>query len=285
MMNCSFSSYSVQLRLLELMEHRVRTAPSSANALMGTMFSEPPSENWKKITHEVAQQIRLTEMLFARLESHVLAEHIRSIRRHLEYSSQLYSGEIADGLKAIRGIIEIEIGNHHFYHYPLQKAGLLINVESEWGAVFVAFPQAKSEIISGVDCYACGLDTACVFHMMRAVEVGLRQIGPEAKIKIANGKPLTHAQWGDILGAIERRIKQVENTKADTARDAALAYFSGIQGHLRALRDKYRNNVMHAKSSFTEHEARDAMFHTRSFLAGLASRPNRRRRSTRKASP
>ncbi len=281
MMNCSVSNYIFELRLLELMEHRVRTAPLAGNALRFEGSEQLHPETWKRIVDEVRLQVKSAEDLFARLESHVLREHVRAIGWALDYGGERARSEIADKIHAIRNIIEIELRNHFFYHYPIEKVKLLLNLGSEWGVIIEAFPDTEAEITSGTDCYASGLDTACVFHMMRAAEIGLRSVAAENKIKLSKNKPLTHAQWGEILSALERRVKHIENTtRAGAAKDASLSYYSGAQSHLRALRDKYRNSVMHAKRSFGDLEPRDAMFHTRSFLSGLATgRGGKRARS------
>ena len=55
-------------------------------------------------------------------------------------------------------------------------------------------------------------------------------------------------------------------------KDEALAFYRGVTAHGTALKDKYRNSVMHARASFNEHEARDAMEHTRSFMNTISKR-------------
>jgi hypothetical protein len=43
--------------------------------------------------------------------------------------------------------------------------------------VIAAFPKASEEIRNGGTCFATGAFTACVFHAMRAAEIGLRSLG------------------------------------------------------------------------------------------------------------
>ena len=47
---------------------------------------------------------------------------------------------------------------------------------------------------------------------------------------------------------------------------------TALSAHLRALKDRYRNRVMHAREIFNPHEAGDAMFHTKSLMMGIAER-------------
>lgn len=215
--------------------------------------------------------------MFARFDSYIIKEHLQSVEWSVEGADEFAASRIAEGLATLRSTIEIELGNHYFYHYPPGKMKSLLDVEREWGPVFSVFPEVRPDVVAGTDCYASGLDTACVFHMMRAAEIGLRRLATEARVKLNKGKPVTHAQWGEILGALDKKVRQIENSRAGPAKDAALSYHSMAQSHLRALRDRYRNNVMHARRSFDEHEARDAMFHARSFLVGLTQgkKPNR----------
>lgn len=98
-----------------------------------------------------------------------------------------------------------------FSHYPADKADLLLRLDGIWGPAIAAFPSARREIEEGVDCYALGHDTACVFHMCRACEIGLRALAKERGISIVRGNvPLEWGTWGQVFQAIEPKIEDIK---------------------------------------------------------------------------
>jgi len=69
------------------------------------------------------------------------------------------------------------------------------------------FPSANQEIIEAGRCYALGRNTACVFHLMCALEVGLH-----ATAKVF-GVPTDYANWQRLLDGIEKEIAKIGEAK------------------------------------------------------------------------
>jgi hypothetical protein len=79
----------------------------------------------------------------------------------------------------------------YLYAYPRRKADVYIRYKGEWHDALRAFPSIAAEVEDGVDCYALGHNTACVFHMVRVAEIGLRAIARERGIKTVRAKTPT----------------------------------------------------------------------------------------------
>jgi hypothetical protein len=88
--------------------------------------------------------------------------------------------------------------------------------------VLSAFPAAKSDIIEAGNCLAAECHTACVFHLMRVVEWGLRAFCAHLgfrKLRITkkSGKtklvPVDFLEWEKILdklqGIVDGRIEKM----------------------------------------------------------------------------
>jgi hypothetical protein len=178
-------------------------------------------------------------------------------------------------LTTLHETIEDGIETEYFYHYPHHKGVLLLRVPGDWGKALAAFPSAKNEIEAAVDCFAMEHNTVCVFHMMRAAEVGLRAIAREQKIKTVRSKtPIEWGTWNDVLRAVEQQLRRIRNATAGPKKDAALAFYNGAMSDLRALQDLYRDRTMHLRESYDEGQAQSAMHRVRSLLHNLASRLN-----------
>jgi hypothetical protein len=160
-----------------------------------------------------------------------------------------------------------------FCHYPLQKVSFLLEVRKTWARTLAAFPSAEKEIEEGVDCYALGHNTACVFHMARVAEMGLRTIARERGLKNARKNvPLDWGTWGAVFGAIEGQLKAIRNKPPGPKKDAALAFYDTILSGLHAIQSLYRDRTMHLRKSYDDGEAQSAMFRSRELMDTLSTK-------------
>jgi hypothetical protein len=176
---------------------------------------------------------------------------------------------LASELVTLNEAIGDDIKTEYFYHYPRQKALLLI-MNAEWLPIFDAFPSSKKEIEEGLDCYALGHPTACVFHMMRVAELGMRALARERQVSFPK-HPLEWADWQNILYLTEKNAKAAINAMSrGPEKDAAAGFYNGAIADLHALKDMFRNSVMHMRRSYDDLEAQQAMNRVRDFMTGLA---------------
>ena len=97
-----------------------------------------------------------------------------------------------------------------------------------------------------------GHNTACVFHMMRAAEVGLRAIAKERKVtKVRARTPIEWGTWNDVHQAIEQQLPVIRQATAGPKKDGALAFYNSTAiGDLRALQDLYDEVTMHLRETY-----------------------------------
>jgi len=135
--------------------------------------------------------------------------------------------------------------------------------------VIDAFPKASEEIRQGGTAFACGLNTACVFHAMRAAEIGIRAFANHLNVSLAT--PLELAEWQTILNAITAKIRDIENQPKDTpGRDDKLAFCSEAAAQFRFFKNGWRIRVAHARVTYNEPQAKEALDHVRSFFEALS---------------
>jgi hypothetical protein len=176
--------------------------------------------------------------------------------------------ELRREFETLHEAIEDDIKAEYFYHYPRPKVMLLI-LNAEWLPVFDAFPSSRKEVDEGLDCYAPGHPTAAVFHMMRVAELGMRALARERQVTFPK-HPLEWADWQNILDLTEKNAKTATgNMSRGPAKDAALAFHNGAIAHLHALKDMYRNSVMHMRRSYDDLDAQRAIGQVRDFMTGL----------------
>lgn len=176
-------------------------------------------------------------------------------------------------LTVLRQCIEADLEKRSFLSILPPKDGLLIRLESDWSQIWKAFPSTKDDSEQAIGCYALDLNTACVFHLMRVAEYGLRGLARRLRIKLPKKKRLEWAQWGEILKAMEDKTKdQSSRMKAGPAKDELLEFYNGALGQFYGFKDEYRNHVMHTRGKYDEFQASSVVVHVKDFMAKLALR-------------
>lgn len=111
-----------------------------------------------------------------------------------------------------------------------------------------AFPAAISDLQAARNCFATDNHTACVFHLMRAVEHGLRALALAAGVG-STKIPLEFQMWQQLITQIESQIKNAHIEKwTQPSKGNALAFFGAVIADFYAFKDDIRNVLMHTRT-------------------------------------
>lgn len=155
-----------------------------------------------------------------------------------------------------------------FFSVPQEKAKFYHDNPDPYGAsVAQAFPSILFDATEANKCFALGRATACVFHLMRVLEIGLSVLA--AKFSIPSG----HTNWHNIIEGVERAVR---NMGADPAKPAdwkdQQEFYSQVANHFMIFKDAWRNYTAHARGKYTDEEAGIIMANTQAFIQKLATR-------------
>jgi hypothetical protein len=126
------------------------------------------------------------------------------------------------------------------------------------------FKRALPDIENAGNCLAVGQGTACVFHLMRAMDIALHRLASRLRIKIG-----PKDTWGQILNKIDPRIDAMaEKTQRQKTRKER---WSEARTNLFHVKEAVRDPSSHAKRSYTARQATDVMKAVEAFMAHLAS--------------
>lgn len=124
------------------------------------------------------------------------------------------------------------------------------------------FKAAANDITQAGNCIALRQPDACVFHLMRAMEIAVRQLGRRLGVVIT---PQT--TWRQLTGAMDAKIKALadktmrqKNKKND---------WEEARTNLHHVGSVWRNNTMHPATSYTRSQARDVFDAVRVFINAL----------------
>lgn len=182
-------------------------------------------------------------------------------------------------LDQLESSFRIETQSISLFFMPPDKLNLY-EAETPFGDVVDhKFNSARKDIREAVKCYAMDRHTACVFHLMRTLECGLRVMAIRLTGRIAN------PNWQQMLEGIENEIARRSAPKAKpplwkSRRERE--FFHGAALHLRYLKDAWRNHACHAGTHFDGDDAEKIFTHTREFMQHLATKLKERRKTTTK---
>jgi hypothetical protein len=129
--------------------------------------------------------------------------------------------------------------------------------------VSIQFSSAAEDIAESGKCLACGRGTACVMHLGRVAEVGLKALAQALGVGAKN-------DWGKYLEEIDKELQK--RMKASGARTPDEQFYA--EGHITfdSVRRAWRNPTMHVEKTYTEERAEEILIAVRSFMRHLATK-------------
>ena len=134
--------------------------------------------------------------------------------------------------------------------------------------VKAAFPASQADVAEGGMCFGFGRYTACVFHMLRAAEPGMRALARAAGIT----KTVARDQdWGPLLSEIETSVRKINSWPSGASKSAAQDFFDGAIADAKALVEAARK-LAGGVRAFDEPAALNVCDRTTDFLGRLSER-------------
>jgi hypothetical protein len=129
--------------------------------------------------------------------------------------------------------------------------------------VSTEFPSASEDIAEAGMCLACGRSTACVMHLLRVVECGLKALAKALGVAEQN-------DWGKYLAEIDLVLET--RLKTSGARSVDEQFYAEVHLTFDAVRRAWRNPTMHVEKTYTVERAEEIMISVRSFMRHLATK-------------
>lgn len=159
-----------------------------------------------------------------------------------------------------------EMQERLFMFIPPQRAERYDKEELFGSEVKASFPSATFDIKESGNSFASARFTACVFHLMRVLEIGLVTFA-----KLFPSVPTNKENWQQIIEKIESEIREMPKapTKAPDWKEKMEQYAQTANSFM-FFKDAWRNYTAHARGKYTEDEADSVYRNVRSFMQSLA---------------
>jgi hypothetical protein len=127
-----------------------------------------------------------------------------------------------------------------------------------------SFPLAWEEMQSAGRCYALSEPTACVFHLMRVIDAGLRSVADSLNIGY------DARNWSVIGNKIQSKMEEKYGNKTDDWKQSE-PFYASILTDIQAISRGHRNPVLHeVEKKYNDSEAHYLLTVTEAFMGHLA---------------
>ncbi len=155
-----------------------------------------------------------------------------------------------------------ELESQHYFQVDREDVRYYGQAAPFGDKVAKKFKAATIDIQNAGNCLALQQSTACVFHLMRAMEVAVRQLSRRLGVTIT---PQT--TWRQMTGSMDDKIKRMP--EATELQKRKKGNWEAARANLHHVGSVWRNKTMHPASSYTRGQARDVLEATRVFMIGL----------------
>jgi hypothetical protein len=167
----------------------------------------------------------------------IVTPHLRRLAEAM--SSGMTVAELRQGLVEFQHRLDDDVQTHV---YILVTKPEYYNQEKLFGEfVFENFSSANNDIFEAGMCLALSRATACVMHLMRAVEVALSALASELDVSKQN-------DWGAYLRKIAAELDR--RATSSGARTPDEQFYSEAAANFDRMRRAYRNPTMHPEKTY-----------------------------------
>lgn len=258
----------------------LRQAVGSLASIADQLDHEGPSDRLARYLEEryahAKGAVKCLETLCEPLPLPVSKKAIDRMRKQMERPLAFNSiaiGALVHDLDNLSKVIGDELECLEFMPVEPTRRDYLF-AEADLFGVEVAekFPSATIDIVEAARCYALKRNTACVFHCMRILEIGLQTLG-EA-VGIADPRP----NWEPVIAKLDKLLRMDHSHLQRNPCDALPEvhrnrdYYAGVSSYFNAVKISCRNRVMHVGIEYADEDALRILESTCGFMKHLAAR-------------
>jgi len=173
--------------------------------------------------------------------------------------------------------IEDELQSVMLYSVSPNKQKYITGKDLFGDTVSKSFPSTKNNIEEAGKCLAFERGSACIFHLMKVLEVGL--------YSMANDLNITNLQenWGNAIEQIEKALREFEKTKPEKTDTQQIQdewksknqFYKDSATHFYYIKDAWRNYNTHARQepfSYSDEKTQQIFDNVCGFMQTLATR-------------
>ena len=186
------------------------------------------------------------------------------------FSNVVDPSKLQTQIAELRSRIDDELESYELLLLEGEQRASLQDEEQFGPLVKHSFPESIWDIREAKRCLAFERYTACVYHLMRVLQLGVENLATRFDVKHE------HRNWENILGDIQKAVENMDkipkwNCLANW-RDHREFYMRAL-GYLDVEKTGWRNPLMHARYRLDERDAQLAMDNVHAFMQQMSQPP------------
>jgi hypothetical protein len=182
----------------------------------------------------------------------ILKARLIGSRRQMPHHLEIYTNDILDSVRKIKNDFLIVLSSRWFYALSPGAAehyGLIAAFGEEF---WQKFKNARDDLEHAGNCLALGEGTACVMHLMRTMEIVIRDMGNRLGMTFD-----LKDTWGSILRVVDQKI---EDMPAGTPEEQRKKHqWSECRNYLWHVKRAHRDDSMHGARAYSPKEAKQVL--------------------------
>lgn len=192
------------------------------------------------------------------------ASQLDTLLRHGCYLGQAGS----DAIQLHREVVS-DLSRRSVLIFTKAEAALYSMWQAPWGGAVKEFSDSLSDMEAASKSLACDLGTACAFHCMRVVEIGLRALVK----KVGTQQPTVgNPNWNHWLQPIESQLSPNNKHLRTAEWNANPQFYADTTTRLLGVRDAWRNPTMHVERAYQPDEAQEVLISSQMFMKRLSEK-------------
>jgi hypothetical protein len=267
MLACNAKPYYTATRQLFEFEEDIKKRISKRDR--DSQLSESELRDLRSVLGKTVHYCSKIGLKRAVLRLHVFGRKFQKLDGTLIHDCGLSLDNVRQHLEELQTDIRVDLNDPKFAFIPETFVQYCNNeklFDNELVEVSKRFPKANIEFTSAGNCFAAEEYTACVFHLMRGLEQGLRALAKAVGVPFP--KQYDQKTWGTLIRDIKGNIEKMPKT------DRNLDFYNGAASQFRFFQNAWRDYVMHTKEKYPYdyYEAARVMEHARDFMRHIAPR-------------
>lgn len=190
-------------------------------------------------------------------------------RRLMERSASVPLQELVILIREMHENLLVELSSAWFLMIPADRRFVYEQPSPIFGGdVHDAFPEARRDIAAAGRCYALDEWTACVVHLMRALEPGLLWLADRVKL---DSEDMKRENWKNIIDQIEKKIRGMESEPKSIEKSVKVQFLSKAATQFFWFKDAWRNDAAHGHEHYEERDGAPIFLHVSDFFRHIAA--------------
>jgi hypothetical protein len=182
---------------------------------------------------------------------------------HTTLSGVINLKKLEADVNILRKRIDDELKEREFFAVQTPHREYFSNPELFGVSVFNNYHSAIDDICEAGTCLALDRSTACVMHLSRVLELGLKVLAKTIGVPEQN-------DWGKYIHEIDCELQR--RIKVSGARTPDEQFYAEAAVTFDALRRAWRNPSMHPTGNYSPERAEEILIAIRSFMRHLATK-------------